>query len=108
MKKKTEKALVKPKLKPKTPEPTKPLIVESQLGQKSCPREKPQKEKKRRRTRFSVNTEELKQNLDEWRQTDVGKMDDKQLWNSLSQEDSKSKTATEVLIVSFFLILKNI
>ena len=93
---------VKPKLKPKTPEPTKPLIVESQLGQKSCPREKPsQQMKQRRRICFSVNTDESNQNLDEWRQTDIGKMDDKQLWNSLSQEDSKSKTATEVLIVSF-------
>jgi len=100
---KKKEILVKPKVTkkvqaPKTPEPTKTTrpIIESQLGQKSCPREL--KEKKRRRTRFSVNTEELKQNLDEWRQTDVGKMDQKQLWNSLSQEDSKSKTATEVLI----------
>merc|ERR1711892_1538251 len=100
---KKKETLVKPKVTkkvqaPKTPETAKTTrpIIESQLGQKSCPREL--KEKKRRRTRFSVNTEELKQNLDEWRQTDVGKMDQKQLWNSLSQEDSKSKTATEVLI----------
>ena len=39
---------------PKTPETTKP-IIESTLGQKSCPNFN--KDKKRRRTRFSVNTE---------------------------------------------------
>ena len=110
---KKKETLVKPKVTkkvqaPKTPETVKTTrpIIESQLGQKSCPRE--MKEKKRRRTRFSVNTEELKQNLDEWRQTDVGKMDQKQLWNSLSQEDSKSKTATEVLIVSLKLNINQI
>ena len=51
--------------------------------------------------------QELKQNLDEWRQSDLGKTSEnpQQLWDSLSNEDSKSKLATEVLMVSFFLCL---
>ena len=51
--------------------------------------------------------QELKQNLDEWRQSDLGKTSEnpQQLWDSLSNEDSKSKLATEVLMVSFFLFL---
>ena len=48
---KVESKIQKP---PKTPETTKP-VVESKLGQKSCPNFN--KDKKRRRTRFSVNTE---------------------------------------------------
>ena len=87
----------------KTPkEATRPKI-ETTLAQKSCPREL--KEKKRRRTRFSVNTEELKQNLNEWRETDQGKLaqNPQRLWGSLSEQDSMSSTASEVLkVISYF------
>ena len=85
---------------PKTPKATRPKI-EATLAQKSCPREL--KDKKRRRTRFSVNTEELKQNLNAWRETDQGKLtqNPQRLWGSLSEQDSMSSTAAEVLQVNF-------
>merc|ERR1712131_41480 len=84
---------------PKTPRtPSNPTRLEAKetIGQKSCPAKPKQS---RRRTRFSVNNIELKENLKKWHESEMGQLvqNQKQFWNCLSNEDSKSATAKQVL-----------
>ena len=84
---------------PKTPRtPSNPTRLEAKetIGQKSCPAKPKQA---RRRTRFSVNTIELKENLRIWTESEMGQLvqNKDKFWNCLSNEDSKSATAKQVL-----------
>ena len=81
---------------PRTPKNPTKLEAKETIGQKSCPAKPKQS---RRRTRFSVNNIELKENLKKWHESEMGQLvqNQKQFWNCLSNEDSKSATAKQVL-----------
>ena len=81
---------------PRTPKNPTKLEAKETIGQKSCPAKPKQA---RRRTRFSVNNIELKENLKKWHESEMGQLvqNQEKFWNCLSNEDSKSATAKQVL-----------